>query len=397
MAGPSYEQGRPGLPADPVGRRKLAGADLRLRPGRRFWTGGFLGWRRWRVVSEAQGEYLLSMSTPAPGPADKPAPGEVQATGTGTTELGTLRPEDFAADGLPVAMRGYDRRRVEWLLLRASEGYAHVLRQRDALRERTRSLEAEVAAAESEARVSAASVAELVQRASAAETEAARLREGRLEVEELEERLLRVEREREQAVSDLRESAARVAELDARVQAFEEAGERAGAGDEEAAPSEALPASSRAGSDDEAGRLLLAAVRAADELRESSRARALGTLQRARERAASVDATVERERTAVAEMEERRREAERIANEMLAQARAEAERVAAERREAERLAAEISDERSRVRQFLVGALSALDPGGDLSESLLADLSSRLPEAGERDDSGDPARRADPGA
>jgi hypothetical protein len=50
-----------------------------------------------------------------------------------------------------------------------------------------------------------------------------------------------------------------------------------------------------------------------------------------------------------------------------------------------------------VRQFLAGALSALDPGGDLSESLLADLSSRLPEAGERDDSGDPAHRADPGA
>jgi len=290
-------------------------------------------------------------------------------------------------------MRGYDRRRVEWLLLRASEAYAHVLRQRDALRERTRALEAEVAAAEGEARVSAASVAELVQRAATAEDELARARDAR---GELEGRLARVEGERAQAVADLQEATERVAELDARARAFEEAGgDRAGAVDEHPSPPVTTSAPPRDGSDEEAARLLLAAVRAAEELRESSRARALGTLQKARERVASVDAEVERERSALAEMQERRREAERVANEMLAEARAEAERVATERREAERLAAEIGDERSRVRKFLAGALSALDPGSAQSESLLADLSSRLPETGEKDDAAAPTHQAEP--
>ena len=94
---------------------------------------------------------------------------------------------------------------------------------------------------------------------------------------------------------------------------------------------------------------------------------------------------MEREQAALAEMQDRRRDAERVASELLAQARAESERVAAERREAERLAAEVGDERSRVRTFLAGALSALDPGGTGSEGMLADLSSRLPDAGDRDE------------
>ena len=102
---------------------------------------------------------------------------------------------------------------------------------------------------------------------------------------------------------------------------------------------------------------------------------------------------LEREQTALAEAQDRRRDAERVASELLAQARAEAERVAAERREAERLAAEVGDERSRVRTFLAGALSALDPGTG-SEGLLADLSSRLPESGDRDEPVAPRPDAD---
>ena len=117
-----------------------------------------------------------------------------------THDPGALRPEDFATEGLPTAMRGYDRRRVDWLLQRASEAYAHVVRQRDTLRERSRSLEAEVAAAEGEARVSAASVAELTQRVAAAEDEARRAREARKEAEG---RLATVEGERAQALADL--------------------------------------------------------------------------------------------------------------------------------------------------------------------------------------------------
>jgi hypothetical protein len=125
-------------------------------------------------------------------------------------------------------------------------------------------------------------------------------------VEELEERLLQVEREREQAVSDLREAAARVAELDARVQAFEEAGERARAGDDGAAPSEALPHPRRLAPQRPPG---LTPPRAADELRELPRALPWRRCSGASGRLGRCDRGARR--TAVAEMEERRREAER--------------------------------------------------------------------------------------
>jgi uncharacterized protein involved in type VI secretion and phage assembly len=149
-------------------------------------------------------------------------------------------------------------------------------------------------------------------------------------------------------------------------------------------------------SDEEAARLLLAAVRTAEELRHSSRARALDTLMKARARAAAVDEATERERAVLAELQEQRREAEHAADQILAAARAEAERVAVERREAERLAAEIGDERSRVRTLLAGALSALELDGTPSENLLADLSSRLPDAGEREGEGAPAHPSEQG-
>jgi len=321
--------------------------------------------------------------TPAePAPAAAPGPSQAAAEAqpaAATRDPAALRPEELTAEGLPTALRGYDRRRVDWLLLRASEAYAHVVRQRDSLRERSRSLEAEVAAAEGEARVSAASVAELTQRIAAAEDEARRAREARTEAEG---RLAAVEGERAQALTDLEAATGRAAELDARVRELEEAERRHVEAAAERVVEVAATAPADVADEDAAG-LLLAAVRAAEELRQSSRARALATLKRARERAVSLEAEVDREQAALAQMQDRRRDAERVASELLAQARAESERVAAERREAERLAAELGDERSRVRTFLAGALSALDPGGTGSEGILADLSSRLPEAGDR--------------
>lgn len=259
------------------------------------------------MVGQARDEYLFHMS------ADAGSPGEQRPVPAGQ-DLGALRPEDFLSEGLPTVMRGYDRGRVERLLLRASEGYGYVVRQRDALRERLRSLESDVAAAEGEARVSAASVAELTQRVAAAEAELERARE---------------------------------------------AGDQAG---RKLDPSD---------SDEEAAGLLLAAVRAAEEIRVSSRDRALATLLRARARAAVATAALEREQRMLDEMQGRRLDAERVSAELLAQARAESERVATERREADRLTAALGDERARVRQFLSGALSALDPGG-AAEGLPAD-------------------------
>lgn len=333
------------------------------------------------MTSDASGSgERPATSEPAPAGASTPAQqGELRVA----HDLGALKPEDFATASVPTVIRGYERRRVEWLLLRASEAYAYVVRQRDTARERARSLEAEVAAAEGEARVSAASVAELTQQVAAAEEAARRALEARADAEK---RLAGAESERERALADLQAANDRAAELGARVQELEEAaGRHAESAREAASDAAAAAGPSSTEPDAEAATLLVAAVRTAEELRQSSRARALETLKRARERAASVEAAVERERGALAEAQDRRRDAERVASELLAQARAEAERVAAERREAERLAAEVGDERRRMQTFLAGALSALEPSGAASEGLLADLSSRLPEAGERDD------------
>lgn len=279
---------------------------------------------------------------PAAEPAPPPAP-ELDAAAALVPDLGALRPEDFAVVGVPTVIRGYERRRVEWLLLRASEAYAYVVRQRDAARDRIRSLEADAAAADGEARVSAASVAELTQRLASAEEATRRAVEAR---EKAEQRLLAVEAENDRTVS-------------------------------------------HADPDTEAASILVAAVRTAEELRQSSRARALATLTRARQRAAALAEEVDREERALGEARNRRAEAERVARELLDQARAEAERVAGERREAERLAAEIGDERRRVQALLAGALSALEPAGGRAAGMLADLSSRLPEAEARGDAGVP--------
>lgn len=105
-------------------------------------------------------------------------------------------------------------------------------------------------------------------------------------------------------------------------------------------------------SDREAARLLVASARAADDVREAARAEALRTLREAREASALVEAQTERERVILAEITERRVQAERDAEELLAEAgRVEGEmqeRRAAAEREAERILAEAMAEADRV-------------------------------------------------
>ena len=87
-----------------------------------------------------------------------------------------FRPEDVAADDLPVAVRGYDRHAVDRRLARVADSYARLLRQRDELREWLEAAEARVTAAEDEAKVSAREVAALTQRTLAADEELSGLR-----------------------------------------------------------------------------------------------------------------------------------------------------------------------------------------------------------------------------
>jgi DivIVA domain-containing protein len=278
--------------------------------------------------------------------------------------MSTLRPEDVTSHGLPVAMRGYDKERVDRLLARVAEAYALTWQQSQALRERLRSLEAELDAAEGDARASAKSVSELVQRSATAEDQLTQIGVAR---DELGVRLERSESERKQAVGDLREMTERASDLDRRVEAFEDAQRRRGQNGAEV-PRPAV-------TDGEATLLLVAAARAAEDVRAASRERALRTLTKARERALQLHAEAELERQALAEVQERRERVEQEADEILAGARAEAERVNAS----------IEDERRRVRELLTGALAALDTGeSPQSDDLLLDLASRVREAGEAD-------------
>lgn len=276
--------------------------------------------------------------------------------------VSALRPEDVTSDGLPVAMRGYDRERVDRLLARVAEAYALTWQQCQSLRERLRSLEAELDAAEGDARASARSVAELMQRSARAEDQLAQTRETRADLESL---LELAESERKQALADLREESERASDLGRRLQAFED-GHRP--------PGQAEAKTLQPGAaDGEAARLLVAAARAAEDVRGASRGRALRTLTKARDRAMQLHAEAERERAALAELQERRDRVEHEADDILTRARAEAERVRAS----------IEDERQRMRELLSGALASLDAEGAApSESLVADLSSRLHETTE---------------
>jgi len=298
---------------------------------------------------------------------------------TGTS---TLRPVDVTSEGLPVAMRGYDRERVDRLLERVAEAYASALRQHKSQRERLRSLEADLAAAEGEAAASARSVAELMQ-SSLATGHPPPTREA---LHRLEVRLVRSESEREQALADLRVVSERAAELGRNLETLEDE-QRVQAQAEAAQPAAAD------GAEGDAARLLIAATRAAEDVRSASRARALHTLTKARELSALVHAQTERERVALAEMQERRMQLEREAEEILAEAgRVDAElqvrraqfQLEAEgilegaRAEAGRIVAATEGERQRVRELLAGALASLGvEAATPPESLVGDLSSLL--------------------
>lgn len=101
------------------------------------------------------------------------------------------------------------------------------------------------------------------------------------------------------------------------------------------------PPSARGRFEEDASRLLLAAARAADDVRQTSRGRALDTLRRARERARRVDAEADAAKMAVAELDERLREAEEERAAIVAEGHAEAARIVAEGRLAEERASEL--------------------------------------------------------
>ena len=139
--------------------------------------------------------------------------------------------------------------------------------------------------------------------------------------------------------------------------------------------------------EEDSARLLLAAARAADDVRQTSRGRALMTLTKARERAQRADAAAEEARAAVTELDERRRQAVEERAAIVAAAHAEAARIVAEARvteerasererhadeiyasreaEIERLAAEAAQERraeveEEVREMVVAAQARAD-------------------------------------
>jgi chromosome segregation ATPase len=284
-----------------------------------------------------------------------------------TPNVGEISPGAVTSEGLPIVLRGYERERVDRLLSRVSEAYLHVWRQRDAMRERLASLESDLEAAEGEAKVSARSVADLVQRVSTAEHALAESQTAR---DDLAKELQRVEAERKHAVAELRSTAERAADLGARAEALEEALRKRPQGAEmQVAPAApAVAAAAPVGSEADAAHLLLVAARASDELRASAREQARKAMRKVRARAAVVSAETEREEAVLARLQERRSELEHQAEEVLAQAHAEAERVAAT----------VAQERDRVRQLLTGALASLDQGtAQPPEGLVAELSSRL--------------------
>ncbi len=291
--------------------------------------------------------------------AAEATPEKVASVAAGLT---TLRPEDVTSAGLPVTMRGYDRDRVDRLLARVAEAYALTLQQCQTLRDGQRSLKAELDAAEGDASASARSVAELMRRSAMVEDQLVQMREARAD---LEARLELVESERKQALADLHEAGERTSDLSRRLDAFE--GGQLPPGHVDATTLQPAAA------DGEAAQLLVAAARAAEDVRAASRARALRTLTKARDLAALVQAQTEREQAALVATQERRDEVEREANRVLARAQA----------EADSFVMAIEDERRRVRELLTGALVSLDgESAPPPESLMTDLESRLHETTE---------------
>jgi cell division septum initiation protein DivIVA len=221
-------------------------------------------------------------------------------------------------------------------------------------------------------------------RLAAVELELARTSAKRDELQAL---LAIAESERETAHAELRAQSDHAADLDRQLQEL-----RAQEPSSESSPDE-----------DAAARLLVAAARAADDVRDASRSRALQTLLKARDLAARVHTETEREREALAEAQQRRAElegekqailtqavvaADSRAAEIVAERHAEAESeaaaiVAKARAEADSLVGLIEDQRHRVRELLAGTLASLDvEDGGPQENLMADLESRLHETTE---------------
>ena len=262
--------------------------------------------------------------------------------------LSALRPEEVADHNLPTAIRGYDKNRVDRHLARVADAYALTVQRCIAQRNRLQLLEAELDAAEGEARASARSVAELMRGSPTPQAKPPQTQGTR---DDLEARLERSERGREQALADLREESDRASALGERLKALE-AAERTRPQTQIEAPQPAVP-------DEEAARLLVAATRDAEIVRTAARARALRTLMKARERAALVRAQTESERAALAELEEHRGRLEREAGEILAQARSAAERGADEilvqaRAEAGEILAQARSEAGREADEIIG-------------------------------------------
>ena len=320
--------------------------------------------RVWRPTNPSQSSLPPTQpgaEQPAAEQAAEAVPEKAPAVEAGLT---TLLPEDVTSTGLPVTMRGYDRERVDRLLTRVREAYALTLQQCQTLRDGQRSLKAELEAAEGEASASARSVAELMRRSATVEDQLVQMREERAD---LEARLELAESDREQALSDLHEAVGRASDLGRRLESFENG---------ELPPEHVeatIPQTAAAAADGEAAQLLVAAARAAEDVRTASRARALHTLTKARDLAALVQAQTEREQAALVATQERRDEIEREANRVLARAQA----------EADSFVMAIEDERRRVRELLTGALVSLDSESTSPpESLMTDLESRLHETTE---------------
>jgi DivIVA domain-containing protein len=245
-----------------------------------------------------------------------------------------FRPDDVTSHDLSVVLRGYDRDQVDGFLQRLSEAYLLTWRQGAALRERLRLVEEELEAAQGEGQASAKAVAELIQRCTTAEDQ---LAQARVVSAEVSGKLDVAVRERAQALADLRQVTERSSDLEKRL--------------EELGKAPRLPESGEqlAVAEGEAAAVLVAAARAAEDVRQASRERALRTLSKARERAHRLEAEAERERVVLVEMQERRERAEQEANEILARAGAEADRVVSA----------VGEERQRLRELLSEALASL--------------------------------------
>ena len=157
---------------------------------------------------------------------------------------------------------------------------------------------------------------------------------------------------------------------------------------------------SDADAETEAAILLVAAARAAEDVRIGSRQRAVRTLIKARERAALIQGAADREQEALAAAQEALAAAQHAsdlaqqdlaaAQERREKAEAEAEEIlAGARAQADRVVTSVEDERARMRELLSGALASLEAevsthvdGADMtaSEDLVSDLATRLQES-----------------